>query len=239
MRRYKIVLQQEQHFNLVLPYHEKYSIGIEGLVSLVYLDATPIGMILNCYPSLMHSEVFASSVPIRWEFANIDPSATVIQYVEVEEGMQLADSIPSIFNTILASASNLQELYLMDNSPDLQICLNFYTTDAKMALDVNAAIATNSNYAQSDLYMNIKSAFADLFSEVWAISSSVAMRFANRAALTLVLDIEGLPSTMDFKTRPANLAMCAAYYIDEWTEYYMVDLADMTMDDMMYGEVTE
>lgn len=242
MQRYKIVLQQEQRFNLVLPYHDKYSIDIEGLISVLYVDGVPVGMILDCNQALVHGTIFASAETESWALdASNDVSATVVRYAWGEAGMTMEAASALAFNTIFASSGDLNQLYLKDSVPDADLFLNFYAPSCKLVLHSElAADALLVFHNMSEQFKTtLKTSVSEMYNHIFASADRIPMSFSDRGYLGIGADVAGVQTSMLMDATAAVAHLFTPYYVSEWTEYNMSELADMTMFDMMYGEVLE
>lgn len=242
MQRYKIVLQQEQRFNLVLPYHDQYSIGIEGLVSILYLDGVPIGMVLSCNHATMSSTVFASADQQVWHFDVVnDVSASVTKFVYGAAGMEVDAAVSWVFNTIMATPDDWIQWHINGVEPDAYVIHNVFAPSCKMVLRselAEKAVLILQN-AHADFKMRLKSASLKMFGDIWASSEVLPLKWNDSGDLDIVIDAQSMPSGMILDAATSLIRLYLSFYVSDWTNYSMSDLSDMVMFDMMYGEVLE
>lgn len=232
MERYKIVLLR----------HDKYSIGVEGLVSIACLDSKPWKIELDGNKAAILAVVAADapSDVLHLHAAN-DVPAIVIRdaFGQAKAVMKAAEA--SAGKYISTDSDSENRLILRDNNIPLELLLNCYVpADAlilRSEIDTEATLIIKNISDECRLHIMPRVGEMHLLTDISATNASMVV--SGRGTLGFGADVDACPCEVMLDVAVSEACLFAPHYVSEWMDFRMSELANMTIFDMMYEEVPE
>lgn len=230
-----------ERFDLYLSYEDSFTIKVDNLVSLVYLNGVPSGFIIRSSTARADMEVFVSIDAERMALSSSTTRADICHKLRIEDKMAIEASVARGLLYIVAKTAH-PDVLSMDTYPaTLSTTIDISALSMSMSIDdyvVADAIKTIIN-ARSSLRAQITSSVADICSVVYADATESRATLICRADLSVGDEIRCTPVTIRMRSNSAIASVYAPYYVAMWADYTLSDLLDMTLLSMTRGEVVE